>query len=152
RKHDLPQYELDRGRRRHRDERADDAQESTADEGADDRRRRVDVHRPFHHSRVDQVVFHLLVDQEEDERRDAYRDRDDERDERDQSGPDRRPDQRDDVGDHHDQGERERVRRADRGQVDQRRGAGDQRDDERTGDVPADPVQDFFTQKCYPGP
>src|SRR5918992_72377 len=64
--HNLTQDELDRGDRRDGDQGADDAEERGADRG-----HVADLDRAAHHLRVDQVVFHLLVDDEEDHAGDA---------------------------------------------------------------------------------
>ena len=86
---------------------------ATPEQGGDHRGHVADLDRPAHHGRVDQVVLHLLVDDEEDDAGDAGGQRGGEADQADDDRADGRADLRDQVADRHHDGQRERVRQLD---------------------------------------
>ena len=135
--------DLDRCRRRDREDRAEDAEQGAAEEHRDQDDERLDLRRPLLDLRLDQVVLDLLVDDREDHP-DDQRDRevDEGGDDPDEHRADRRADHGDQVDDEDHHRQRAGERHPEDGQHDERGEAGDRRLQQRAPDVVADGVRD----------
>ena len=114
----LVEDHLQHRRGRHGQQRADDAEQRSADQQRDDDRDRADADLPLHQLRHEQVVLELLLREEEHADAERHARRDGERHDQRGDGGEDWPDHRDELADAGNQAEHEEIRHAEQPQAD----------------------------------
>ena len=138
---ELADADLHRRRDRDRHQRAHDPEQRAAEERRDHHHERIEVDRAALDPRLHHVVLELLVDDREDRPDDRHRGEVlEQRDDADEDRPESGADQRNQVEDaDHDRAGQGRGHAEDR-EHDERRGAGDESLQQRSGDVAGDRI------------